>query len=264
MQGMIKALTAATLGWLLAGCGWLDPGIDHACTLSGERFRYQDGKRLGEAGIANLKFSLTTYRWRHSYSISGVETIPELANPQVLLDKSRSNSAESVYLLDQIDATSKERTVSSLVLNQVSGDTRIAHRRWLPPAEWQNSDQYSYSGHCKRLQAIASDCNRLSATSPYRSTAAGEGQIAFNNSAGKVGGHFVRSTDVARHPGAIVLAGNHPKGPRDVRPSSASSAVRAPPRPCRAGHAEPLRSAQRRQWRCSACAGRHHQADRGR
>lgn len=155
MQAMIKTMTAATLGLFLAGCGWLDPGIDHACTLSGERFRHQDGKRLGEAGVANLKFSLATYRWRQSYSISGVETIPELANPQVLLDKSRSNSAESVYLLDQIDAASKERTVSSLVLNQVSGDARISYRRWLPPAEWRNSDQYSYSGHCKRLQAIA-------------------------------------------------------------------------------------------------------------
>ena len=149
MQPMIKALTAATLGWLLAGCSWLDPGIDHACTVSGERFRYQDSKRLGEVGVANLKFSLTTYRWRNSYSISSAESIPEQANPQVLLDKGRSNSAESVYLLDQTDAASKERTVTSLVLNLVSGDARISHRHWLPPAEWRNSDQYSYSGHCK-------------------------------------------------------------------------------------------------------------------
>ena len=89
--------------------------------------------------------------WQKNYAISGTELLPEQTTRQIFFDAARSNPVEATYLLDKTDKDSKERVVSSLVLNSVSGDARIFHRRWIPPGEWRNSDQYLYSGNCKKL-----------------------------------------------------------------------------------------------------------------
>ena len=75
----------------------------------------------------------------------------ELADPGIGLDAGRSSPAESVYLLDCIDPATGVRRVSSLVLNLTSGDVRLFHHRWVPPVQWQDSDQYLYVGNCHRL-----------------------------------------------------------------------------------------------------------------
>ncbi len=148
---LIKISCAAALVLLCAGCDRLDARTTYACTMAGETFRYRDGLRLGAPGAATLKFSLTTYRWQKNYAISGADGLPEQETRKIFLDAARSSPVESTYIFDETDRLSKVRVVSSLVLNTVSGDARIFHRRWVPPAEWRNSDQYSYNGHCKPL-----------------------------------------------------------------------------------------------------------------
>jgi len=147
---VIKTLAAAAM-LLLAGCDRVDSRTEYACQMSGETFRYKDGLRLGEPGIVTLNFSLVTYKWQKNYAISGTELLPEQTTRQIFFHADRSSPVEATYLLDKTDKDSKERVVSSLVLNSVSGDARIFHRRWIPPSEWRNSDQYLYSGNCKKL-----------------------------------------------------------------------------------------------------------------
>jgi len=54
------------------------------------------------------------------------------------------------YVSDAVDKRTGIRNVSSLVINTVSGDTRIFHHTWMPPNGWENSVQYSYVGNCKK------------------------------------------------------------------------------------------------------------------
>jgi hypothetical protein len=97
-----------------------------------------------------VRFALSTYRFGTGYDFSSKPALPEQQDKSVLLDRARSNEVERLYSYDATDSTTRYRTLTTLVLNQVSGDFRLFHHRWIPPVEWKDSDQYFYSGNCMR------------------------------------------------------------------------------------------------------------------
>ena len=133
---------------MLAGCKALDPKTEYACTGQGYVHRYREGKEINATPPGHIRFSLATFRFQNGFDISAVSTLVEIQNKAIVLDKSKSNAVERLYAYDVIDAQSHQRTMTTLVLNQVSGDFRLFHHRWIPPAQWHNSDQYFYSGTC--------------------------------------------------------------------------------------------------------------------
>ena len=143
----ILLMTAMPL--LMAGCDLIDQKTTYKCDMSGESFRYQGSSRQEPQGKTLVNFDLSLFKWRSHYAISANPLIPEQDDQRVVLDKSRSTSAEVVYLYDKLNPETKERVVTSLVLNTVSGDARLFHRKWVTPSEWKNSAQYSYTGNCK-------------------------------------------------------------------------------------------------------------------
>ncbi len=142
------AIAVLALPVLLTACDLLESPAQYQCKAQGESFRYAKGERRAPIGMQDIAFTLSIYRNKNTYAISAHPVIPESQNSLIVLDKAKSNDVEAVYLLDTVDAASKIRTVSSLVLHRVSGDVRLFHHRWLPPVEWKDSDQYLYSGHC--------------------------------------------------------------------------------------------------------------------
>jgi hypothetical protein len=142
------AIAALVLPVLLTACDLLDTPTHYLCKAQGESFHYAKAERRAPIGVQDIAFTLSTYRKKNTYTISTHAAIPESQSSLIVLDKAKSNDVEAVYLLDTIDAATKIRTVSSLVLHRVSGDVRLFHHRWLPPVEWKDSDQYMYSGHC--------------------------------------------------------------------------------------------------------------------
>lgn len=139
---------AATL-LLAAGCDASRQPTPWDCRADGESFRYRDGQRLAPPA-APIEFRLTIDTGGQRYEIADHAAIPELRDKRVVLDSPRSSAAESVYLLDATDPATGQRVVTSLVLNTVSGDLRLFHHRWTPPVEWRDSDQFQYTGHCRR------------------------------------------------------------------------------------------------------------------
>ena len=101
--------------------------------------------------MVQITFALTLRAERSGFELGPQPALRELAEPGIVLDATRSSPAESVYLLDRTDAATGVRRVSSLVLNLTSGDVRLFHHRWIPPVQWQDSDQYLYLGNCRRL-----------------------------------------------------------------------------------------------------------------
>lgn len=125
----------------------------HAATAAPtvSAFATRAGQRQGPAGVVPIHFKLVLRADRRGFDLGAHLALIELADPAIVLDASRSNAAESVYLLDRTDPAAHFRRVSSLVLNLTRGDVRLFHHHWIPPAEWQDSDQYLYSGHCRKL-----------------------------------------------------------------------------------------------------------------
>jgi hypothetical protein len=143
-----RPVLALLLASMLAGCTALDPKTEYACAGKGYVHRYRDGKEIDATAGDPIRFSLATFRFQNGFDISAVSTLVEVQNPAIVLDKSRSNDAERLYAYDVTDAQTHQRTLTTLVLNPVSGDFRLFHHRWIPPAQWQDSDQYFYSGNC--------------------------------------------------------------------------------------------------------------------
>jgi hypothetical protein len=148
VRRLATSFALLALPLLLTACDLLDSKTQYQCKAQGESFRYAKAQRRAPVGMQDIAFTLTTYERKNSYAISKHPAIPESQNSLIVLDKAKSNEVEAVYLLDTVDAATKIRTVSSLVLQRVSGDIRLFHHRWLPPVEWQDSDQYMYRGHC--------------------------------------------------------------------------------------------------------------------
>ena len=133
---------------MLAGCGVLDPATRYACTGQGYVHRYRESKKVDATPPDPIRFSLATFRFQNKFDISAVSTLVEVQNKSIVLDKTRSNNVERLYAYDVIDAQTHQRTMTTLALNQISGDFRLFHHRWILPAQWQDSDQYFYSGNC--------------------------------------------------------------------------------------------------------------------
>ena len=103
--------------------------------------------------VWQILFSLNVAPFKDTLQISENAAFPELQNPKIVFDKSRSDATEAIYLFDTQDAQTKYRTVSSVVLNKTSGDIRLFHHHWIPPKEWENSAIYSFRGLCLQGQA---------------------------------------------------------------------------------------------------------------
>jgi hypothetical protein len=138
---------------LLGGCERWRGVVHWDCKAQGEVFRYRDGQRLGDTSMQPIAFKLTTYAQRDGFKLDRHAVVPELSASNIVRDTSRSNPVEWVYLHDSTDPVTNFRTVSSLVLNTTSGDVRLFHRRWVPPVEWRDSDQYTFSGNCRRKRS---------------------------------------------------------------------------------------------------------------
>lgn len=133
---------------MLPGCTVIDPATRYACAGKGYVHRYREGKEADATPRDHIRFSLATFRFRNSFDISALTTLAEVQNKSIVLDQARSNDVERLYAYDVVDAQTHQRTVTTLVLNQVSGDFRLFHHRWILPAQWQDSDQYFYAGNC--------------------------------------------------------------------------------------------------------------------
>jgi len=158
MRGRVEVKKFRSLLWqllpitllFLAACDGIFFKDQYTCNVSGYSYRYRNGVRIKEDIPASIEFTLNTFSHRNYYQIDAAGLFPEHINKDVLLDKSKSNPVEAVYISDKSDSQSKFRTVSSLVLNQVSGDIRVFHHHWIPPNEWKNSDLYMFTGSCHK------------------------------------------------------------------------------------------------------------------
>ena len=121
---------------------------DYSCIVRGDSFRYVNGVRIEETIPEEILFSLKVAPFKDTVQISENAAFPELQNPKIVFDKSRSDATEAIYLFDAQDPQTKYRTVSSVVLNKTSGDIRLFHHHWIPPKEWENSAIYSFRGLC--------------------------------------------------------------------------------------------------------------------
>ena len=148
-----------SIGWLLAvllfalfslsACKDVFFGNEQTCNVKGYSYRYRDGVRVEENLPETVEFTLTTFKHRKHFRINANGLFPEHQAPGILLDPAMSNPAEAIYIYDKI-GQDKYRTVTSLVLNKVSGDVRVFHHRWIPPKEWQDSDMYMFTGNCRK------------------------------------------------------------------------------------------------------------------
>lgn len=126
---------------------------EYSCIVRGDSFRYANGVRIEETIPEEILFTLKVVPFKDTVQISENSAFPELQNPKIVFDKSRSDATEAIYLFDTQDPQTKYRTVSSVVLNKTSGDIRLFHHYWIPPKEWENSAIYSFRGLCLRDQA---------------------------------------------------------------------------------------------------------------
>jgi hypothetical protein len=122
----------------------------YTCKVSGYSYRYKNGVRVEEDIPQSIEFSLAAFPRENYYEIDAGKLFLEHKNKDVVLDRNESNSVEAVFLSDKTDSQSKFRTMTSLVLNQISGDIRVFHHRWIPPNEWKDSDLYMFVGNCQK------------------------------------------------------------------------------------------------------------------
>ena len=126
---------------------------EYSCIVKGDSYRYANGIRIEETIPEEILFTLKVTPLSKTVKISEHAAFPELQNPKMVFDKSRSDAAEAIYLFDEQNSATKYRTVSSIVLNTTSGDIRLFHHYWIPPKEWENSAIYSYRGLCLQDRA---------------------------------------------------------------------------------------------------------------
>ena len=148
---LASAASAAALG-ALSACLPGDVKTEYDCAGKGYVHRYRDGKPLVSLGDEQIQFRLATWRDGKAFEITDDPRIHEHQNKAIVLDAARSNEVERTYIFDITYAATKMRNLSSLVLNTQSGDVRLFHHRWIPPVEWRDSDQYFFSGNCRKRQ----------------------------------------------------------------------------------------------------------------
>jgi hypothetical protein len=126
---------------------------EYSCIVKGDSYRYANGIRIEETIPEEIVFTLKLAPLSDTVKISENAAFPELQNPKMVFDQSRSDATEAIYLFDLQNPETKYRTVSSVVLNTTSGDVRLFHHYWIPPKEWENSAIYSYRGLCLQDRA---------------------------------------------------------------------------------------------------------------
>jgi len=134
---------------LMAACGDSFFKEERICKVKGYSYRYRGETRIEENLPETVEFTLVTSRFGKHFKIDANGLFPEHDNPDIRLDKAMGTSVEPIYIYDQTDKD-KFRTVTSLVLNLVSGDVRLFHHRWIPPNEWRDSDMYMFTGDCRK------------------------------------------------------------------------------------------------------------------
>ena len=146
-RSLIVTLPVAML--LMSACGDAFFKEERICKVKGYSYRYR-GETLVEENLPEtVEFSLVTSRYGKHFKLDANGLFPEHNNPDIRLDKTMGTSVEPIYIYDQTDKD-KFRTVTSLVLNLVSGDVRIYHHRWIEPKEWRDSDMYMFTGDCRK------------------------------------------------------------------------------------------------------------------
>ena len=136
---------------LMSGCNVLDPTTSYNCQMKGEIFRYRNGVKEPIDGEQSIALKIGIHEWRAHIEVSNNLLVPELNNPEIRLNKKNTNAAERYYQFEKINATSNQKISSNIVINTVSGDTRMFYRRWTMPSDWTNSDQYTFLGNCKKI-----------------------------------------------------------------------------------------------------------------
>ena len=122
-----------------------------SCSATGDFLKYQNGKKIEEkvADSGPVNFELVTYPYINQFKLIDAENyFPAHQINKLVFDSSKSSGVDNIFNYDETNIETKFRTVTSLTLNQISGDIRLFHHYWIPPNEWQNSTMYSYSGFC--------------------------------------------------------------------------------------------------------------------
>ena len=150
MKALIKLFTV-NFCLILCGCNDLDPIIRYHCQMNGEIFRYRDGVKQSKDGEQSIQLDIGIHQWRTHLEVSNNSLVSELTNSEIVLNKKNTTPVERYYQFENIDPKTNQKIVSNIVINTLSGDTRMFHRRWVVPSEWVNSDQYTLVGNCRKI-----------------------------------------------------------------------------------------------------------------
>jgi len=119
--------------------------------MNGEIFRYRDGVKQSIDGEQSIQLDIGIHEWRTHIEVSNNSLVSELTNSELVLNKKNTIPVELYYQFENIDPKTNQKIVSNIVINTVSGDARMFHRRWVLPSEWVNSDQYTLLGNCRKI-----------------------------------------------------------------------------------------------------------------
>ncbi len=144
-------LAAVTFSLLLCGCNFLDPIISYDCQMKGEIFRYRNGVKQSIDGEQSIQLNIGIHEWRTHVEVTNNPLVSELTNSKIVLNKKNTTSVERYYQFEDIDLKTNQKIVSNIVINTLSGDARMFHRRWIMPSEWINSDQFTLVGNCRKI-----------------------------------------------------------------------------------------------------------------
>jgi len=134
----------------IAGCDHFDPVSTYNCEMKGEIFRYRNGNKHSTDGDQSIQIQVGIFAKRTHLQVSKNELVPELNNPKIVLNAKNTNAVERYYQYESLSKENNQKSVSNIVINTLTGDARMFHRRWTLPSDWQDSDQYTLLGHCKK------------------------------------------------------------------------------------------------------------------
>lgn len=148
---LILAASIATTFFIILICAAFSYKKIYICSVKGDFLEYKNGNQILEINNRTepIVFEFVYQPIDSKFHINSPEKIfmPH-ANPEITLVKNKSNSVEKFFLQDKTDKETNFRTVTSLFFNTTSGDIALFHHRWIPPAGWENSTKYAYSGYC--------------------------------------------------------------------------------------------------------------------
>lgn len=119
--------------------------------MKGEIFRYRNGVKQSIDGEQSIQLNIGIHEWRTHVEVTNNPLVSELTNSKIVLNKKNTTSVERYYQFEDIDLKTNQKIVSNIVINTLSGDARMFHRRWIMPSEWINSDQFTLVGNCRKI-----------------------------------------------------------------------------------------------------------------